>query len=85
MSNFVDVAVLSWLLPGFVPLAFVREAGRGWLPRKPKRPARRSDVNPAALVALADMELAAGREREATLLLEAAYAAFDFRLKTSMT
>lgn len=77
MSKFAEVAVLSSMLPKFASLAFVMEAGRNWLPKRPGRPAPRSTINPIALVALADLKRDAGQEGEAKLLLEAAYIAFD--------
>jgi hypothetical protein len=45
-------------------------------------PAKFSSDDPRFLVLLADQELEAGREEQAQALLEAAYAAFDRRLRS---
>lgn len=60
-------------------IAFVAPNRWNWFRRKRSNPPVLG-LNPLSLVALADLEVAAGHEDQAKRLVEAAYIAFDYKL-----
>lgn len=83
MSNLTSLTMVGGLLPvkSLLLLGFMRQPRFFWFFRRPRRPMFLPPcaMDPRLLVALAELEAAAGRNKAAASLLEAAYMAFDQR------